>query len=103
MKISAFDAYLNYDRNFRKTDKDFTKVSDYEISLPRIPGSRGKPGNTKREGIAMNQGPCIKELIYNTYNLFYSDKNVKDNIKLKEKLFTLLYYKKIIFAVSLIL
>ena len=89
MKISAFDAYLNYDRNFRKTDKDFTKVSDYEISLPRIPGSRGKPDNTKREGIAMNQGPCIKELMYNTYNLFYY-KNVKDNIKLKQKLFKLL-------------
>ena len=33
MKLCAFDAYINYERNFRKTDKDFTKESDYTLAL----------------------------------------------------------------------
>lgn len=72
MKICSFDAYLNYDRNFRKTDKDFSKESDYDVALPKLMGSEGNPMNNQRKGIAMNQGPSGDQLIYNTYNLFYS-------------------------------
>ena len=90
MKICAFDAYLNYDRNFRKTDEDFTKVADYEVALPKIWKARGKPENTKRIGLALNQGPCEKELVYNTYNLFYSDEDHKCGANLRKKLYSLL-------------
>jgi hypothetical protein len=85
MKLCAFDAYLNYERNFRKTDKDYSKKSDYDVALPRLPYSEGTPLNTKRKGIAMNQGPSKKELIYNTYNLFYSDKD-KETSNFREKI-----------------
>ena len=87
MKICAFDAYLNYSRNFRKSDKDFSKAADYSVAYPKIWKSRGKPGNTHREGLALNQGPCEKELVYNTYNLFYADK--KDRTKLISDLYNI--------------
>ena len=90
MKICAFDAYLNYERNFRKTDKEFTKISDYSVTFPKIWKSRGAPENTKREGLALNQGPCQKELIYNTYNLFYSSEDEKCEDFLKVHLYRIL-------------
>ena len=90
MKVCAFDAYLNYERNFRKTDKEFTKISDYSVTFPKIWKSRGAPCNTKREGLALNQGPCQKELIYNTYNLFYSSEDEKCEDFLKVHLYRIL-------------
>ena len=96
MKLCAFDAYINYERNFRKTDKDFTKESDYDIALPRLWMSKGKPMNEKRKGMALNQGPTPEEIIYNTYNLYYSQKDIELKSFLKDKFFPTLIKNKII-------
>ena len=90
MKVCAFDAYLNYERNFRKTDKEFTKTADYSVTFPKIWKSRGTPGNNKRQGLALNQGPCEKDLIYNTYNLLYSSEDQKCGKYLKLHLYDIL-------------
>ena len=74
-KVCAFDAYLNYSRNFRKTDRDYSKESDYMKALPRIWKSRGAPENTKRKGIALNQGPDKEDVVFNTYNIMYVEEN----------------------------
>ena len=74
MKICAFDAYLNYSRNFKKTDVSFTKESDYSESLPTLLN----PLNIKfksKNGLAMGQGPGEEDLIFNTYNLYYLKKD----------------------------
>lgn len=82
MKQCAFDAYLNYDRNVRESDVAFSKETDYGPKYLEIWKARGKPGNTKREGIAMNQGPNREDIVYNTYNIYYSDekKNMIKNL-----------------------
>ena len=90
MKVCAFDAYLNYDRNFRKKDKDYSKTADYSLAFPKIWKARGAPENTKRQGLALNQGPCEKELIYNTYNLLYSSGNYVCGKLLKRRLYQIL-------------
>lgn len=90
MKVCAFDAYLNYERNFRKADKEFAKVSDYSVKFPKIWKSRGAPNNDKRQGLALNQGPCEKELVYNTYNLLYSSEDQKCGKLLRRHLYEIL-------------
>lgn len=90
MKVCAFDAYLNYDRNFRKSDKDYSKIADYSEAFPKIWKSRGEPGNTKRQGIALNQGPCEQDLLYNTYNLLYSTEDYKCGYTIKKTLYDIL-------------
>ena len=82
MKQCAFDAYLNYDRNVRESDVAFSKETDYGPKYLEIWKARGKPGNTKREGIALNQGPNREDIVYNTYNIYYSDekKNMIKNL-----------------------
>ena len=85
MKQCAFDAYLNYNRNVRDTDVPFSKETDYSTKFMEIWKARGPPNNTKREGIALNQGPDKKDIVYNTYNEFYSR-------EVEDKIFQLLAY-----------
>ena len=33
--------------------------------------------NKNRNGMALNQGPTSEEIIYNTYNLYYSQKDIE--------------------------
>ncbi len=80
MKQCAFDAYLNYNRNIRDTDVSLSKESDYGEKYMEIWKARGKPGNTKREGLALNQGPNSSDYVYNTYNIFYHEEK-KEKIK----------------------
>ena len=96
MKLCAFDAYINYERNFRKTDKDFTKESDYTLALPELWMAKGKPMNKERKGMALNQGPSEDEIIYNTYNLYYSQKDIELKSFFKDNFFPLLIKNKII-------
>ena len=96
MKLCAYDAYINYERNFRKTDKDFTKNSDYELALPTLWLAKGKPMNTKRKGMALNQGPTTEEIIYNTYNLYYSQKDKELRDFFGKKFFPALNKNKVI-------
>jgi len=80
MKQCAFDAYLNYDRNVRDKDIPFSKETDYGPKFLEIWKAHGKPNNTKREGLALNQGPSLEDYVYNTYNIFYSEEK-KEEIK----------------------
>jgi hypothetical protein len=73
MKQCAFDAYLNYDRNVRNSDEPYSKETDYGPKYLEIWKARGKPGNEKRKGLAMNQGPSPSDYVFNTYNIYYSD------------------------------
>ena len=63
MKQVSIDSYMNYERNFRETDASYSQESDYSENRPGIwnpvPGRRGSPTG--------------KDIIYNTYNIFYSD------------------------------
>ena len=77
MKQVSFDAYLNYDRNTNPKDIDFSPETDYGNKYFEIWKAAGKPGNDDRKGLAMNQGPSRKDLIYNTYNLYYSNEKIK--------------------------
>lgn len=72
-KQTAFDAYLNYDRNTSSDIIPYTSESDYDIKNYKIWKARGLPNNDKRIGIAKNQGPSNDDIIWNTYNLLYSD------------------------------
>lgn len=83
MKITAWDAYLNYTRNVLPTDVSYTPSADYGEKYFTIWGSEespsGAPGlpSPKRNGIALNQGPNKYDVIYNTYNIFYSSEVIK--------------------------
>ena len=93
MKQCAFDAFLNYDRNINLPPgtKDGSEAADFEEIKFKIFSAEGAPGNKKRRGMALNQGPNSGDYIYNTYNLLYSQnlvRKVKDKMKeiLKEKI-----------------
>ena len=74
MKNVAFDAVLNYQRNFRTTDEEYTKQTDYGPKFPSIWSNKVK---IKRS-----------ELITNTKKLIYYEKNIQKLDKLiKERLF----------------
>ena len=77
MKQVAFDAYLNYARNTSSDIIPYSAASDYNVRFYKIWKARGLPNNDKRIGIADNQGPNEEELIFNTYNLFYAQKNIE--------------------------
>ena len=93
MKQTSFDAYLTYDRNVNPKDKDYSSIADYEDKFYEIWKAEGKPGNDNRKGLAMNQGPSYKDIIYNTYNIFYADQKTK---KIKQELEEILREKGII-------
>ena len=80
MKQIAFDAYINYDRNTSGDFSDYTSESDYSVKFYKIWKARGLPNNDKREGLARNQGPSREEYLFNTYNLFYTKKDIR-NVK----------------------
>ena len=87
MKQCSFDAFLNYDRNVNlpPNTKNGDPSADYSDINYKIFSAAGPPGNTKRRGMAMNQGPNSGDYIYNTYNLLYSCNmisKVKNQIKL---------------------
>ena len=87
MKQIAFDAYLTYDRNTGTDIKPFSSQSDYADRYYKIWKAAGLPNNDNRKGLAKNQGPNKEEFLYNTYNLFYSDKDI---IKVKNKIIDIL-------------
>jgi len=90
MKQCAFDAYLNYDRNVLPSDIDFSPSADYSEKYFKIWGSDFVPGNKERKGLAMNQGPGKKDLVYTTYNIFYS----KEMIEKIKKEFQVLFLER---------
>jgi len=74
MKNVAFDAVLNYERNFRKTDIEFTKQTDYGAKFPSVWSDKTKI--------------YPSEIISNTKKLLYYQQNIEKLDKLiKEKLF----------------
>ena len=79
MKRCAFDAFLNYDRNtmLDSSVNDKDSGADYDKIYYKIYSAKAPPGNDKRKGMALNQGPNHNEYIYNTYNLFYADSNIQ--------------------------
>ena len=90
MKITAWDAYLNYTRNVLPSDVSHTPLADYAEKYFTIWGAEEPPSGTddlpvpNRKGIALNQGPNKHDIIYNTYNIFYSSnviKRVKNEIQ----------------------
>lgn len=85
MKQCAFDAFLNYDRNINLPpgSKDGSSIADYDVKNFRIYSAQGAPGNSKRKGMALNQGPNSGDYIYNTYNLLYSQNLI---VKVKERI-----------------
>lgn len=76
MKQCAFDAFLNYDRNININEEDSCPGADYDKIKFKIFGARGEPQNKNRKGMALNQGPNTGDYIYNTFNLFYSQKDI---------------------------
>ena len=52
--------------------------------------------NKERKGMALNQGPSEDEIIYNTYNLYYSQKDIELKSFFKDNFFPLLIKNKII-------
>ena len=99
MKQCAFDSYLNYDRNVRESDQPFSKETDYGPKYLEIWKARGKPGNDKRKGLAMNQGPNFSDYVYNTYNILYSEEKkepIKDIILSLQKQYNLASIEEII-------
>ena len=95
MKQCAFDAFLNYDRNINlpQGTKDGSIAADYSDIKFKIFSAEGLPGNKKRRGIALNQGPNPGDYIYNTYNLLYSENLIKE---LKEKIKNIISKEKTI-------
>jgi len=93
MKQIAFDAYINYDRNTSADIENYSAQSDYGVRFYKIWKARGLPNNKNRIGMARNQGPDEEDYIYNTYNLFYS---IKDIIKVKSKIIDILQIKNFI-------
>tara|TARA_R110000822_G_scaffold56167_7_gene142184 strand:+ start:10098 stop:13445 length:3348 start_codon:yes stop_codon:yes gene_type:complete len=81
MKQCAFDAYLNYDRNIRESDIPFSKETDYTDKYMKIWKARGPPNNTRRVGLALNQGPGEEDTVYNTYNIRYSSERESSILK----------------------
>ena len=93
MKQTAIDAYLNYTRNVLPTDIDGSPQADYSDKYFEIWGAQEPPSSkTKksglpkptRVGLALNQGPNKYDVIYNTYNIMYSEeviKKVKKEVK----------------------
>jgi len=74
MKNVSFDGILNYMRNYRDTDQEFTKQTDYDVKFPEM--WSGRKRITK------------KELVTNTNKLFYYEKNIQKLDKLiNERLF----------------
>ena len=86
MKRCAFDAFLNYDRNINLPEgtKNGDAAADYEKIEYKVYNAVAPPGNDKRKGMALNQGPGKSDYLYNTYNLLYSEgiiNAVKKSIK----------------------
>lgn len=100
MKQTAFDAFINYERNtYTKNENYSPSDADYETLYYKIFNARGPPFNKKRTGMAYNQGPNSGEYIYNTYNLLY----INDKVDIiKKELFQILKYKNIISIEDLI-
>lgn len=74
MKQTAFDAYLNYKRNVRLTDKNYSRETDYDDKFYL--------GHKNLEDELYGLAP--KKIIYNTYDIYYSEKEInelKNNIK----------------------
>ena len=99
MKITAFDAYLNYSKNVLPTDVSGNPESDYTDKYYKIwkaeaapTGGLGLP-EPERKGIAMNQGPSIYDIDYTTYNIFYSEELVK---KIKKEIKDIFLYSDIV-------
>jgi len=73
MKNVAFDAVLNYQRNHRDTDIEYTKQTDYSVKFPSIWSNKTKI--------------YPSEIITNTKKLLYYQQNIEKIDKLiKEKL-----------------
>lgn len=83
MKQTAFDAFLNYDRNINLAPgtEDSSPAADYNKIKYKIFSAEGKPDNDKRRGMALNQGPNPGDYIYNTYNLLYSNRMIETTKK----------------------
>lgn len=90
-KQTSIDAYTNYTRNVLPTDIDGSPQADYSDKYYEIWGAQepptgrslGLPKST-RVGLALNQGPNIHDVIYNTYNIMYAEeviKKVKKEVK----------------------
>lgn len=74
MKSVAFDAILNYKRNFRDTDTEYTKQTDYGPKFPATWSNKTKV--------------YTSEIVTNTKKLLYYQKNIQKLDKLiKERLF----------------
>ena len=93
MKQTAFDAYINYERNTFITGENYSSNTDYKNVYFKIFGAEGPPFNKKRTGMAYNQGPNSSEYIYNTYNLLYIGDKINE---IKEELILVLKYKNIV-------
>lgn len=85
MKQVAIDSYMNYERNFRMEDVDYSQEADYSEGRPGIwnpvPGRKG--------------GPKKKDIIHNTYNIFYSSEYDKEIQKILLREFTVRSQKRI--------
>lgn len=89
LKVNAVDCLINYDRNVRLTDKDFTKECDYNECLftcadgiPLLEEEMRKNLALQVEmkqaligniGMAGGQGPTLDEIDFTTYDILYSE------------------------------
>lgn len=80
MKQLAFDGFLNYLKNVKPTDIDYSKESDYSERFFKLWGARSDPFSGERRGIAGDQGPSYQDIDYQTYNLFYYQELIKNII-----------------------
>jgi hypothetical protein len=99
MKQTAFDAYLNYDRNTAGRSADYSAINDYSVRKYEIWEADGKPGNTKRHGLADNQGPDKDDYIYNTYHTLYCQNKIQQVKKLILHIISLkefVYYDEVV-------
>jgi hypothetical protein len=77
MKQVSIDSYMNYERNFRSSDVSYSQEADYSENKPGI----WNPIPDRK------RGPGKKNLVYNTYNLFYSDEYDKEIWKILSREF----------------
>lgn len=93
MKIFAYDALLNYDRNVRSSDIEFTKETDYSEKYFKPINSLVEPNqeNRDRGEWAAGQYPPRDEWTMENWRLFYSELKVK---KLREQILKILSENK---------